>query len=114
MRVSSASVAVNEGRGQTSYRVTLNKAPKEGETVRLDWYLDIWSAAVLMDYDAVDNCYDFGDFSRENWNRGCTFTLSAEEDENSDNEIGIMEHTISVGGRTVSGPSVRIEVRDND
>ena len=114
LRVSSASLTVTEGRGQASYRVTLNKAPKEGETVRLDWYLDIWSAAVVMDYDGEGNCYNFGDFTRENWNRGCTLTLSAEEDENSDNEIGIMEHSISVGGREVSGPSVRVEVRDND
>ena len=114
VRVSSASLTLNEGRGQASYRITLNKAPKEGETVRLDWYLNIWGAGVNMDYDAEGNCYDFGDFTRENWNRGCTITLSAEEDENSDNEIGIMEHSISVGGREVSGPSVRVEVRDND
>ncbi len=114
VKVSSASLTVSEGRGQASYRVTLNKAPKEGETIRLDWYLDIWSAAVVIDYDGEGNCYNFGDFTRENWNRGCTLTLSAEEDENSDNEIGIMEHSISVGGREVSGPSVRVEVRDND
>ena len=67
MKVSSASLTVNEGRGRTSYRVTLNKAPKVGETVRLDWYLDIWSAAVLIDYDGEGNCYNFGDFTRENW-----------------------------------------------
>ena len=113
LRVSSASLTVTEGRGQASYRVTLNKAPKEGETVRLDWFLDIWSA-VNMDYDAEGSCYDSRDFTRENWNRGCTLALWAEEDENSDNEIGIMEHSITVGGREVSGPGVRIEVRDND
>ena len=37
-----------------------------------------------------------------------------EEDENSDNEISIMEHSITVGGREVSGPSVRVGIRDND
>ena len=112
LRVSSALLTVNEGRGQASYRVTLNKAPKEGESVRLDWYYT--SARISMDYDAVGNCYDFGDFTHENWSRGCTFTLSAEEDENSDNEIAIMEHSITVGGREVSGPSVRVGIRDND
>ena len=115
LKVSSASLTVNEGRGRTSYRVTLNKAPKEGETVRLSWYLDIWSAAVLIDYDAEGNCYDSRDFTRENWNRGCTFTLSAEEDENSDNEIGIMEHSINGRRQERSADrDVRIEVRDND
>ena len=114
LRVSPASLTVNEGRGQASYRVTLSKAPQEGESIRLDWYMDTISPNILMDYDAVGNCYDFGDFTRENWNSGCTITLFAEEDANSDNEIAIMEHSITVGGREVSGPEVRVEVRDND
>ena len=114
LRVSSASVRLNEGRGEASYRVTLNKAPKEGETVRLDSGLEYTSAHILLDYYVEGNCNDFGGFTRENWSRGCTFTLSAEEDANSDNEIAIASHWIEVGGRKVSGPSVRIEVRDND
>ncbi len=114
LRVSPASLTVSEGRGQASYRLTLNKAPQEGESIRLDWYMDTISPNILMDYDAVGNCYDFGDFTRENWNRGCTITLFAEEDANSDNEIAIMEHSIAVGGREVTGPEVRVEVRDND
>ena len=114
LRVSPASLTVNEGRGQASYRLTLSKAPQEGESIRLDWYMDTISPNILMDYDAVGNCYDFGDFTRENWNSGCTITLFAEEDADSDNEIAIMEHSITVGGREVSGPGVRVEVRDND
>ena len=31
-----------------------------------------------------------------------------------DHETGVVEHSIEVGGRAVSGPSVRVEVRDND
>ena len=115
VRVSSALLTVNEGRGETSFRVTLNKAPKEGETVALDWKLEDYGyrSRLFVEYEGEGNCYYFA-FNNENWNRGCTFTLSAEEDENSDNEIAIMEHSISVGGREVSGPGVRVEVRDND
>ena len=31
-----------------------------------------------------------------------------------DNEIGVVEHSIEVGGREVTGPGVRVEVRDDD
>ena len=114
VRVSTTSLTVNEGRGQATYTVRLNKAPQEGETVALAWNLNGSSSDIFVDYEAGEpNCYSF-EFDRDNWSRGCTFTLSAYEDRNSDNEIAIVEHSITVDGREVTGPSVRVEVRDND
>ena len=94
------------------YTVRLNKATQEGEVVGQDWYWDGISD-ILVDYGSEANSEQFA-FNRDNWSRGCTFTLSASEDRNSDNEIAIMEHSIEVGHREVSGTSVRVEVRDND
>ncbi|MCY4555047.1 MAG: fibronectin type III domain-containing protein [Chloroflexi bacterium] len=112
VRLSTTTLTVNEGRGESRYTVRLNKAPKEGESVPLDWHLQGLSAIVL-DYQNENSCYGF-DFNRDNWSRGCTFALTAEEDRNADNEIVIMEHSIEVGDMEVTGPDVRIEVRDND
>ena len=113
VRLSTTAVTVNEGSGVARYTVRLNKAPQVGETVSLDWYQD-GIADIFVDYQASEpNCYSFV-FNRDNWSSGCTFTLSAYEDRNSDNEMAIMEHSIVVGGREVSGPGVRVEVRDND
>lgn len=123
VRVSSTSLTVNEGRGVVRYTVRLNKAPKSAtvdenddvveaaETVKLDTDLNDYG-----DYD-IDIQYEEGDtfvFDSTNWNTGFTLTLSAAEDRDSDNDIGIMRHSITVGGREVSGPAVRLEVRDND
>ncbi|MDE0171496.1 MAG: fibronectin type III domain-containing protein [bacterium] len=109
VRVSSASLTVTEGQGEARYTVRLNKAPAEGEEVRLDW-------DILGDHD-IYVAYPDGAtfvFDRENWNTGFTFTLTAEEDRDSENGVAIMSHTISVGGRTVSGPDVKVTERDND
>jgi len=108
VRLSTTSLTVNEG-GEASYTVRLSKAPKEGETVRLDYSME-GSHEVMLEYS---NEYSFM-FDRENWNRGFTFTLRADEDDDSENEITILEHRIEVGGIEVSGPSVRVEARDND
>ena len=109
LRVSTTSLTVNEG-GEASYTVRLNKAPQEGETVPLVWFLDSGSDIFVED----ESTCNWFDFNRENWSSGCTVTLSAGEDRNSDNEIYTVEHYITVGGWEVSGPSTRIEVRDND
>ena len=123
VRVSTTSLTVNEGRGVARYTVRLNKSPKaaveatetepavEAETVRLDWSLD--------DYGDYDILVEYGDvapfvFDNTNWNTGFTFTLSAAQDTDSDNDIVIMRHIITIDGKKVSGPGVRLEVRDND
>ena len=108
VRVSTTSLTVNEG-GEASYTVRLNKAPAEDETVVLGFSTDD-STEIFVDYS---DDYSF-EFSSDNWNSGFTFTLSAGEDQDAENEIAIMEHYVTVGGREVSGPSVRVEVRDND
>ena len=114
LRVSPTSVTVNEGRGEARYTVRLNKAPQDGETIPLDWGVPQSSPDFFIDYQGEDNCSVFGGFNRDNWSRGCTFTLSAAEDPDAEDRIIIMEHRITVGSRSVSGPSVRVLVRDND
>ena len=108
VRVSTTSISFSEG-GEISYTVRLNKAPKEHESVVLDFYMD-GSTEIFLDYSGD---YDFV-FDWDNWNSGFTFTLSAGEDSDSENEVAVMEHIILVGHAVVSGPSTRIEVRDND
>ena len=109
VKVSSSSLTVNEGRGEVRYTVTLNKAPQVDETVDFYWYMEGPPEIYLTYPDDASFVFD-----RENWNSGFTFTMSVEEDRNSDNEIALMKHNIRVSGREVSGPYVRVEVRDND
>ena len=113
VRLSATSLTVNEGRGESRYTVRLNKAPKEGESVPLDVDLSGALPDLFVDYEDERVCYGF-EFNRENWNQGCVFTVSAREDRNADNEIAVVNHSIEVGGMEVTGPDVRIEVRDND
>ena len=113
VRLSRTSLTVNEGGGEASYTVRLNKAPKEGESVPLDVDLGGALPDLFVEYEDERVCYGF-EFNRENWNQGCVFTVSAGEDRNADNEIGIVNHSIEVGGMEVTGPDVRVEVRDND
>ena len=114
VRLSTTSLTVSEGRA-ASYTVRLNKAPQEDETVRLVSFLDGSDIAdIFIEYEDERACSRFDGFDRDNWNRGCTITLSAVEDRNAEDEIAIMEHSIMVGGREVSGPGVRVLVRDND
>ncbi len=113
VRLSTTTLTVNEGRGESRYTVRLNKAPKEGESVPLDVDLSGALPDLFVDYEDERVCYGF-EFNRENWNQGCVFTVSAREDRNADNEIAVVNHSIEVGGMEVTGPDVRIEVRDND
>ena len=113
VRLSTTTLTVNEGRGESRYTVRLNKAPKEGEIVPLDVDLSGALPDLFVDYEDERVCYGF-EFNRENWNQGCVFTVSAREDRNADNEIAVVNHSIEVGGMEVTGPDVRIEVRDND
>ena len=113
VRLSTTTLTVNEGRGESRYTVRLNKAPKEGESVPLDVDLGGALPDLFVDYEDERVCYGF-EFNRENWNQGCVFTVSAREDRNADNEIAVVNHSIEVGGMEVTGPDVRIEVRDND
>ncbi len=113
VRLSRTSLTVDEGGGEASYTVRLNKAPKEGESVPLDVDLGGALPDLFVEYEDERVCHGF-EFNRENWNQGCVFTLSAGEDRNADNEIGIVNHSIEVGGMEVTGPDVRVEVRDND
>ena len=111
LRLSTTSLTVNEG-GEASYTVRLNKAPQEGETVQLTLSQYGGSESDIFLYNE-STCF-WLDFNRENWSSGCTLTLSPGEDRNSDNEIYTVEHSITIGGWEVSGPGVRVEVRDND
>ena len=113
VRLSATSLTVNEGRGESRYTVRLNKAPKAGESVPLDVDLSGALPDLFVDYEDERVCYGF-EFNRENWNQGCVFAVSAAEDRNSNNEIAVVNHSIEVGGMEVTGPDVRIEVRDND
>ena len=112
VRLSTTSLTVHEGR-TASYTVRLNKAPQENETVTLNWDLDNWSD-ISLDYEDERRCTAFGGFTRDNWSRGCTITLLAEEDTDSEDVILRATHTIEVGGREVSGPDVKVVVQDND
>ena len=113
VRVSPTSVTVNEGRGEARYTVRLNKAPKAGESVPLDWGIPSSSPEFFIDFQGEDNCSVFGGFNRDNWSRGCTFTLSSAMDPDAEDRIIIMENRITVGSRSVSGPDVRVLVRDS-
>ena len=116
LRVSPASLTVNEG-GEARYTVRLNKSPKEGETVKLDWdpirlHRDLVGYTDIIVYKPEGFGYLY--FNSTNWNSGFTFTVLAEEDPDSNDEILIIRHTISVDGRYVSTPDVRVVERDND
>ena len=114
VRLSTTSLTVSEGRA-ASYTVRLNKAPQENETVRLVTFLDGSDIAdIFIDYEVERACSGFEGFNRDNWNRGCTIKLTTVDDRDAEDEIAIMEHSIMVGGREVSGPGVRVLVRDND
>ena len=110
LRVSTTSLTVNEG-GEASYTVRLNKAPQEGETVPLAWFQH-GGSDIFLDDESTCNCFDF---NRENWSSGCTITLSAGEDRNSDNEnlhSGALHHDRRLGGerprRPGGGPGQRL------